>query len=137
MKPPNYEAYLAEIEQFIATPQHYVRPSWLYSQDRVLSIYLRVKPRNIEHQMLWGVDIANIEVDRNWQQKGHGTQLIETIHAFNPHAFTYVELVHHPRLQNWLKRSGWIWDKQLNEPSYYRLTSSPNPILPLQHQSGV
>ncbi|MGG6267057.1 hypothetical protein ACQ4M3_12890 [Leptolyngbya sp. AN03gr2] len=124
MSLPDYTHYLTEIQQFITPITGYGQATWIYSQSRILAVYLRVRPRLIKNQFLWGVDVANIQVRSHWQRKGYGTRLIEAIHAINPHGFTYVELAHHPGLQKYLEQSGWSWDEPMDDPSYYKLTQS-------------
>lgn len=86
------------------------RCEWV-SEPSGLEIYLR---RHIRYPGV--ITLANITLPEKFQRQGIFTRFID---HWSPQLPLFIEHVHNPYLESWLKRKGWhLWDLD-NSTCYY------------------
>jgi len=97
--------------------------SWLLSTDE-MGIYVRKSIYRSYGQDYTVLNLANIQVRRDYQGRGLFTAFLDFALRNAPWDGVRVECVHNPRLAAWLLRRGWVRDPRTSDrnPDFYLWT---------------
>lgn len=94
---------------------------WIYLDEYKLSLYYRINKRVINNEIISSIDLANIQIDREYQNKGYFSKFIseleQEISQF--HIVIFIENIINPVLSNYLRNIGYsLMDNNMNIDQY-------------------
>lgn len=114
MKPPNLQAFLADER---------IRNIWIV--EKHISVYVRRGVHYINEELKKCFDIANIEVDEDYQGKGIFTKFLGRVEqaAKERNLVVYIENILEPRLVGFFERRGYARDPRAIDllPCFFKI----------------
>ena len=82
---------------------------WFSFDEFHLKAYIRLTNRYIKGEVVMAIDMANVEVDAEYQRKGHFTKFINELESIAKHTdrILYVESIQHEYLYDSLLKRGY------------------------------
>lgn len=98
------------------------RNMWLDINAGNSKIYIRKSSRLVEGSIIRCIDIATIEIDEKYQQKGITKKLINEVMEILPVQYhgLYIENVMVPWLAEWFRRQGFDESGDVHCPSFFK-----------------
>lgn len=99
-----FSSFKQELQDFFNGEQHNV---YVYGGE-LISVYTRKGRHYINGTLEENcLDIANISIAEEFQQRGLGLRVIDYMHRINPYEVTFIESILNEHLEYRLRRDGW------------------------------
>lgn len=122
IKNESLTSFFANFQKFMNSK---TKNLWIESDNGVIRCYVRKAFHRIDNELKNTLDIANIDVAKEYQNRGIGSAVINKLHELNPFTITYVESILNPDLYKRLISQGWI-DTNTDPPCLYKETGKSN-----------